>query len=409
MASRVLPNLYRVFSGDLTIFGGPVLEEAAAGRIRAEQVSVIRRYLPWMMLANAFNAVVLVAALWKSPDKSLALGWASLIIGFAALHGRKSSGASGQSPVSERTVRRAVGNAFLLGSLWAALPVIFFDGASSSAQLVITCLCAGTLGGGALAFASIPAAAIAFAIPIFIGSGIAIAQNDDHAYWLVAMLMVIYSCILLRGVFLHAFGLVDRLLAQFKAEAEARTDPLTKLPNRVSFHQDLQRALARLARYGEGFAVLYMDVDEFKAVNDKFGHASGDELLAQIAGRLLAAVRAIDVVARLSGDEFAILAANVSDPKQAFAVAERVMRAADAPFAVGRHELSNAISIGIAVAPGDGGDADTLLRNADQALYRAKKEARGSARFWRPEHDAVVAAEGLRQASVAIRSRKSAA
>src|SRR5262249_6029037 len=126
VASRVLPNLYRVFSGDLAVFGGPVLEESAAGRIRAEQVGVIRRYLPWMMLANAFNAVVLVAALWKSPDKSLALGWASLVIGFAALHGRKASGASGQSPVSERTVRRAVGNAFLLGSLWAALPVVFF-------------------------------------------------------------------------------------------------------------------------------------------------------------------------------------------------------------------------------------------------------------------------------------------
>jgi diguanylate cyclase (GGDEF)-like protein len=114
----------------------------------------------------------------------------------------------------------------------------------------------------------------------------------------------------------------------------------------------LQRALARLARYGEGFAVLYLDVDEFKAVNDSFGHASGDELLAQIAGRLLAAVRAIDVVARMSGDEFAILAANVSDPKQAFAVAQRVMRAVEVPFVIGRHEVSNAISIGIAVAPG---------------------------------------------------------
>src|SRR5262249_28802360 len=179
----------------------------------------------WMMLANAFNAVVLVAALWKSPDKSLALGWASLVIGFAALHGRKASGASGQSPVSERTVRRAVGNAFLLGSLWAALPVVFrrrIEQRATRHHLPMR----RDLGGGALAFASIPAAAMAFAIPIFIGSGVAIAQNDDHAYWLVAMLMVVYSCILLRGVFLHAFGLVDRLLAQFKAEAEARTDPL---------------------------------------------------------------------------------------------------------------------------------------------------------------------------------------
>jgi diguanylate cyclase (GGDEF)-like protein len=409
VANRVLPSLYRIFSGDLTIFGGPSLEEAAAGRIRAEQVNVIKQYLPWMMLANAFNAVVLVAALWKSPDQSLALGWASLIVGFAALQGRKGGGASGQSRVSERTVRRAVGNAFLLGSLWAALPVTFFDGASSSAQLVITCLCAGTLGGGALAFASIPAAAIAFAIPIFVGSGIAIAHNDDHAYWLVAMLMVVYTCILLRGVFLHAFGLLDRLLAQLKAEAEARTDPLTKLPNRVSFHHDLQRALARLARYGEGFAVLYLDVDEFKAVNDRFGHASGDELLAQIAGRLLAAVRAIDVIARLSGDEFAILAANVSAPKQALAVAERVMRSLDAPFMIDQHEVSNAISIGIAVAPGDGGDAETLLRNADQALYRAKNEAPGSARFWRPEHDAIVADDAPAQPSVVTMPRRSAA
>jgi diguanylate cyclase (GGDEF)-like protein len=161
----------------------------------------------------------------------------------------------------------------------------------------------------------------------------------------------------------------------------------------------LQRALARLARYGEGFAVLYLDVDEFKAVNDSFGHASGDELLAQIAGRLLAAVRAIDVVARMSGDEFAILAANVSDPKQAFAVAQRVMRAVEVPFVIGRHEVSNAISIGIAVAPGDGGDAETLLRNADQALYRAKNEARGSARFWRSDNGAMVANDGPAQPS----------
>jgi diguanylate cyclase (GGDEF)-like protein len=379
-------SIRQMLSGDLAIFGGPaIVELPAAGRIRAEQISIIKRYLPWMMLANAFNALILVAALWQSPDKPLVLGWASLIIGFAALHTRKRGVASNPQSVSERAILRAVSNAFLLGSIWAALPVIFFESASSGGQLIITCLCTGMLAGGAFAFASIPMAAIAFMSPIFIGSGIAIAENDDRAYYLVAMLMVVYTSVLLRGVFVQAFGLVNRMLAQFKAEQEACTDPLTRLANRISFQKELERALARLARYGEHFAVLYVDVDDFKGVNDRLGHAVGDKLLMQMAERLRAAVRVVDTVARLGGDEFAIIAAGVSNPREALSVVERIIHAVGVPFVIHGLRFSKAVSIGIALAPSDGSDTDTLLNRADQAMYGAKAGA--SVQFFNRVHE----------------------
>jgi diguanylate cyclase (GGDEF)-like protein len=353
MGSIVLPSLRRIISGDLSLFGGPAMDKEMASFLRGEQISIIRRYLPWMMLANAFNATVLVAALWASPERPLALGWASVIIGFAAIHGRRRGERVTYKFIPERTIRRAVANALLLGSLWAALPVLFFNDVGSGGQLVIACLCAGMLGGGAIAFATIPAAAIAFTAPIIVGSGIAIAQNNDLAYWLVALLMVAYSCVLLRGVFLHAFGLINRLVLQHKAEAQARTDPLTKLPNRVCFEQELERALARLARYGEGFAVLYLDVDNLKPVNDRMGHAAGDELLVEIASRLRTAARATDLIARLGGDEFAMIAVNISGQRDALAAARRITEVMESSFAIDGQAFFTGVSIGIAIAPVD--------------------------------------------------------
>src|ERR1700737_3406398 len=124
---ELISKLRQACSGDLSIFGGTVVEEAAAGRVRAEQISTIKRYLPAMMLANACNACILAAALWTSPDRLSAILWACLVIAFAAFYGTKSRHGRVAKPilVSARTVQRAVRNAFLLGSLWAVLPLIF--------------------------------------------------------------------------------------------------------------------------------------------------------------------------------------------------------------------------------------------------------------------------------------------
>jgi diguanylate cyclase (GGDEF)-like protein len=389
MLGRIVSDLRRIGSGDLSYFGGPVLDEAVWGRIRAEQVGIILHYLPWIMLANACNALILVAAFWMSPERPWALAWAAAVFAYALFYGIRSARRRGVKPsfVSAHTVRRAVRNAFLLGSIWALLPSLFFAGAASGGQLIIICLCAGMLGGGGIAFASLPVAAIAFTGPIFVASAVAIARSGDPIHFLVALLMVVYTGVLLRGVFVHALKLTTRLVAQIEAEKEVRKDPLTHLPNRIAFQESLDGALARLGRTGERFALLYLDLDELKAVNDKLGHAAGDALLVQVAARLRTRKRDIDTLARLSGDEFALIAVGVDSADDALSFAERLVEAFDVPFDLDGTKVASTATIGIALAPENGTDSGSLLKNADTALYSAKLNAGGPVQMFQPHFD----------------------
>ena len=210
------------------------------------------------MLANACNALVLVVALWPSSQRQLAIAWASTILMFTIYHGFKNRRLDGPKPsyASSRVIARVVRNAFFLGSLWASLPLLFFADASAGGQVIIACLCAGTLAGGAFAFASIPPAAVTFTAPIAVASAIAIGRSDDPAYLLVAILMVSYIIVLLRVVFVHAAQLARRIAEQIKAERKVRRDELTDLPNRLAFNEGLENAFARLDRLHEQFAVL---------------------------------------------------------------------------------------------------------------------------------------------------------
>jgi diguanylate cyclase len=364
------------------------MNDAVSSRIRAEQIATIIRYSPGMMLANSCNALILVAALWTSSEGPAAIAWASVVVGFAIFYGMKSQHSLTARPqfVSARVVTRAACNALLLGSLWGALPLLFFGKASSGGQLIITCLSAGMLCGGAFAFASIPVAAIAFTGPIFIGSAIAIATNGDSVYFLVALLMVVYTGVLLSGVFAHALQLTYRLMAQIEVETEMRKDSLTGLPNRLAFEEQLQSALARMSRSGEQFALFYLDLDDFKSVNDKFGHAVGDKFLVLAADRLRSITRNIDTTARLAGDEFAVIAETIKQPAQTTMLAKTIVEMFDDPFVVAGIPIMATVSIGIAMAPSDGGDAESLLKSADSALYRAKRRMGGAVQFFDSRH-----------------------
>jgi diguanylate cyclase (GGDEF)-like protein len=387
---RAATAIHRILSGDLSDFGGPVTSAAVAGRIRAEQIGAILHYLPWMMLANAANALVLVVALWSSPDRLWAVGWAAGVVVYSGLYGLRGlrRNPTRVDSVSERTIQRAVRNAFLLGCVWAMLPLLFFHNASSGGQLIITCLSAGMLGGGAFAFAMLPIAAIAFASPLFAASAITIARMGDQTYLLVAILMVVYTGVILRGVFAHALQMAFRIAKQVEVEKEVRKDPLTDLGNRISFHEKLVDAFARLKRADEPFALLYLDLNDFKGVNDKLGHGAGDELLIQVADRLRQATGYSDKIARLGGDEFAMIAASVRQPEQALDIAERIVKAFDAPFHVEGGLISSAVSLGIAMAPANGSDIMSLMKNADIALYHAKRGPGGSVQLFQPNHDA---------------------
>ncbi len=179
----------------------------------------------------------------------------------------------------------------------------------------------------------------------------------------------------------------DRRKAEAKIAHMTRHDGLTDLPNRILLRERIEDALVRAGR-DDQTAILCLDIDHFKGINDTLGHTIGDELLLTVAKRLRSCVRDTDLVARLGGDEFAIIQAGAPQPQGARTLAQRVIESIGAPYVLGGHEVVIGVSIGVALAPTDGGDADQLLRAGDMALHRAKADGRGVYRFFEREMDA---------------------
>ena len=179
-----------------------------------------------------------------------------------------------------------------------------------------------------------------------------------------------------------------RKASEARADELARLDPLTGLPNRLLLRERLAEALARLQRNGEACALLLIDLDRFKPVNDTLGHPIGDALLAKVADRLRSTVRPTDTVARIGGDEFIILQTGIREAADTQALARRLVDLIGRTYMVEGHLLTIGASVGVALAPADGENADKLLKNADLALYRAKLDGRGTYRFFEPGMDA---------------------
>ncbi|HEX9161571.1 MAG TPA: EAL domain-containing protein [Thermoanaerobaculia bacterium] len=178
-----------------------------------------------------------------------------------------------------------------------------------------------------------------------------------------------------------------RKLAEERIEYQAYHDALTDLPNRFLLNDRLALALAQGRRHNCAVAVLFLDLDHFKLINDTMAHSAGDELLRAVAARLLTCLRAEDTVARIGGDEFVFILPEVDHPTAAAGaakVAEKVLEAVRHPFIVQGRELFVTASIGIAIAPHDGDDIETLVKNADGAMYRAKEAGRNNYQFHTP-------------------------
>ena len=164
----------------------------------------------------------------------------------------------------------------------------------------------------------------------------------------------------------------------------AQHDFLTELPNRMLLNDRLTQAIASAHRHGKSLALLFLDVDHFKYVNDSLGHAIGDQLLRSIARRLLACVRSSDTVSRQGGDEFVVLLSEVTHAQDVASTADKILAAVSRPHRIGDQDLHITVSVGIGVYPTDGADAETLLKNADLALCHAKTNGRSTRQFFGP-------------------------
>jgi diguanylate cyclase (GGDEF)-like protein/PAS domain S-box-containing protein len=181
------------------------------------------------------------------------------------------------------------------------------------------------------------------------------------------------------GIVLNGRDVTERKLLELQLQHQALHDPLTRLANRRRFIDRLEHALVRLQRNGGALALLFMDLDDFKRVNDSLGHSAGDRLLTDVAERVQSCLRSVDTVARLGGDEFAVLLEDLHDLDEAAVVAERILRALKQPFVIGDSELMVRASIGIAYADGreQPVSAETLMQEADTAMYAAKAHGKG--------------------------------
>ncbi|HZU82597.1 MAG TPA: EAL domain-containing protein, partial [Polyangiaceae bacterium] len=203
-------------------------------------------------------------------------------------------------------------------------------------------------------------------------------HKDGSQVWVLCRGIVLFDS---RGWPVRAAGSQTDITGRREAEAHMRRsalhDALTGLPNRALLVDRLEQAIARAERTDRArFAVLFLDLDHFKTINDSLGHVAGDQLLIQIANRLTGCLRSIDTVARLGGDEFAIIVADVDDHESGSFVAERIHEALRAPFEIGSHRVFTSVSIGITPSSDKRKHAEDYLRDADTAMYRAKFEGR---------------------------------
>ena len=179
--------------------------------------------------------------------------------------------------------------------------------------------------------------------------------------------------------------ITERKNTEAKISHMARYDALTGLPNRTYFRDQIDKALGPTRHSGKSCAVLFIDLDQFKQVNDTLGHPCGDQLLCAVADRLRKIVRDTDVVARFGGDEFVVFQSPIKHPKEAATLAKNIVKWLEEPYDIEGHNVVVGASIGIAITPHEAISADHLLKNADMALYRAKSDGRGTWRFFEPD------------------------
>ncbi len=188
-----------------------------------------------------------------------------------------------------------------------------------------------------------------------------------------------------------------------RLEHLAHHDPLTQLPNRLLFQDRLRVAMAEARRAGRQAALMFLDLDRFKNINDSLGHETGDRLLQEVSARLRAAIRESDTVARLGGDEFFIILGQVEDPRHVATVARKLLVELVRPVVVGEYTLQVSGSVGISLYPGDADDPEGLIKCADVAMYRAKEQGRNDFTFYTPDmnartHEMLLLEGALRQA-----------
>ena len=374
-------------------------EAGLDGRLRAEQMRQVMRILPGNVAISLSLVGTAVAALWSYVPHAAALAWAGVtavvyltrLCLFRAYRVRKAD--------DVRILRLASGQrlaSFAAGASWALAAVLLWPPETVVPQLLLLVILAGVTSGAATSLAADLRSALLFQAPIFLAL-MARLLGSDHTFTFGVVAMVLaYGCF--TGVTIRRLNhsVAEKIVLHLQAlEREARLavsesryreqaerDALTGLGNRFALQAQLPRFLEDAGVRGLQVAVLYIDLDNFKDINDTRGHRCGDQLLQEVARRLRDCVRAGDCVYRVGGDEFIVVTGEAGERVSIEHLAMRIRKALAVPVDLADGTLSCSASIGIGVYPDDGRDAEVLLKHADVALYEAKGQGRNDFQFY---------------------------
>jgi diguanylate cyclase (GGDEF)-like protein len=376
-----------------------------AESIRLEQARIIYSALPLSLAAILINASILAVVFWDTVPRQANLGWLAATYGvtlfrWMVLRGfRSAPNASRERP----HWRRALGLGVVLsGILWGSASLFLFPDESMLHQLLLAFVIAGMSAGAVTTLSAIYGLAVAFLslslaplIWCFAVAGNAIGDIMAVMTALFALMLIGSSKRLSQMILESLQTRHERRQAQETIRYQALYDELTDLPNRRQLLERLAQEMSRSKRHGHMGAVLFLDLDHFKKINDSLGHRVGDKVLQAVGARIRFRLRQEDIAARLGGDEFVVLIPEVGDtPDIAAANTEyfafELRELFREPFVVGSHKLHLSASVGIALFPMEQEDPEDLLQQADVAMYRAKELGRDNVQLFLPSMQAAV-------------------
>jgi diguanylate cyclase (GGDEF)-like protein len=381
------------------------IEEIYSTRIKAEQIRALYRGLPLSFLAILINSSILLLVNWDMVPSERLITWYLAVWLTTAIRGYHFYRFLHVAPEMGQMAswgRIALYGAWMSSLIWGATSIALWPQESLAHQAFLIVIIAGMTAGGISNLSPMLPAVMGFILvlllPLVWRLSVADTELSGYLILMTVLFIVIMSISAVRSNRLMLYGLTTRI-QQEQAEAQAQYralyDDLTDLPNRRLLMDQLRQSISRAQRHGWYGALLFLDLDHFKRINDSLGHHVGDELLREMAQRLSGRCRDEDTVARIGGDEFVILLPELSDkPEKAtevvIGIADEIRRILTRSYTAGGHELHITASIGAALFPLMGDSPEDLLKHADTAMYQAKAHGRDNIQLFLPSMQATV-------------------
>jgi diguanylate cyclase (GGDEF)-like protein len=378
-------------------------EQTADPQVRLEKFRLLQQTLPQSISFGAILALTAVVVLWRTGHPWLLLGWLAAHVGLNWWRStvlRRFRHRQADAAAAMRLAPAIQLGCTASGLLWGLLAMLPYAPEDVNTPLFVAFVLAGVTAGGATAMASELVAALTFQLTIFALLALHLLLSESNptyqAMSFSALLYTLFMALWTNRMHRNAVAAIHRHIESTRREEQlqgrearyrdlAHHDTLTGLPNRLSLQVRMPELLAQAAADDRRVAVIYIDLDRFKDINDLRGHRCGDALLQSAARRLRDCVRADDFVVRMGGDEFIVATADAQRTEHVAALAERLATSLELPLLYEGEVLKTSASMGIAVYPDHGTDTEQLLKNADIALYQSKAAGRGNHRFFADE------------------------